>query len=425
MNILVIGGGAREHAVCWGIKHSPLCKELYCAPGNYGIGQVAELIPIKPDQVREIVAFARENKIDLVVAGPELPLVLGLADELEKAGIPCFGPSRAAAQLEASKGFMKDLCKANNIPTAAYTRTNNLDEVKKAVAGMDGKIVVKADGLAAGKGVIICANQDEAVAAAQQLFNDKSIDCTSIVIEEFLEGEEASFFALICGNDVVALAAAQDHKQVFDGDRGPNTGGMGAYSPAPVVTQQVQDDIMNKIIKPTAAALVKAGTPYSGVIFAGLMITPKGPYLIEYNVRFGDPECQALVPRLKTDLLSILFATAKNRISDLKIEWKNITTVGVVMASEGYPGDYKKGTEIKGLSAIHDSHVQIFHAATREEDGRILAEGGRVLSVVGIGANVTEAQTRAYQAIGKINWPQGFFRKDIGWRAIAREQKVA
>lgn len=426
MKILVVGGGAREHALCWAIRQSPLCRNLYCAPGNAGIAQLAECVAIKPDDVDGLVSFAERNAIDLVVVGPEQPLVLGLVNRLRAKNIKAFGPTMEAAKLEGSKGFMKDLCREYNIPTAKYAFCKTIDAAKKAVQSMgDGKIVVKADGLAAGKGVIIAENQKEALDAIHLLM-DAEVK-SSVVVEEFLEGEEASFFALVDGLNVLPLTAAQDHKRAFDGDKGPNTGGMGAYSPAPVMTKQLEAEVMQRIIQPTANAMAAKGTLFHGVFFAGLMITDKGPYLLEYNVRFGDPECQALMPRLNGDWVELFDAVASNRLSaQAAPKWHDFTTLGVVMAAKGYPDQYERNTEIKGLenlAVLQDIHL--FHAATKKEGGKTLADGGRVLSVVGIGKTASEAQQKAYQAVSQIDWPGGFCRKDIGWRAVAREKKAA
>ncbi|TAH36032.1 MAG: phosphoribosylamine--glycine ligase [Alphaproteobacteria bacterium] len=427
MNILVIGGGAREHALCWAITQSPDCGKLFCAPGNYGISQIAAGANISVTDFTAITDFIKTNKIDFVVVGPEQPLVAGLADHLIKINVPVFGPSQAAAQLEGSKGFVKDLCREHNIPTAGYERVYDVPAAEKVIARMKGKVVVKADGLAAGKGVIIAENQAEAVGAAKKLLSPGPEGHPSLVIEEFLDGEEASFFALVDGETVVPLVAAQDHKRAFDGDLGPNTGGMGAYSPAPVFTPAIQQQVMEKIIRPTARAMVSRGMPFRGVLFAGLMITETGPHLIEYNVRFGDPECQAILPRLDGDWLKVLYATATGKLSTLPaLKWRDICTLGVVYASQGYPEQYKKYTPIRNLDALKGlPHIQLFHAATKWNENQIVADGGRVLSIVGEGTTIAEAQKRAYDAIGKIDWPDGFYRKDIGWRAIAGKKQVA
>ncbi len=423
MRVLVVGGGGREHALCWAIAASPLCDALFCAPGNAGIAEEAECVPIAADAVDELVAFAKREKIDLVVVGPEAPLVLGLVDKLEAAGIRAFGPSAAAARLEGSKGFMKDLCAAHGVPTAAYGRFRDPAAAKAFVAQHGAPIVVKADGLAAGKGVTVAETVEEANAAidaalAERRFGDAGAE---IVVEEFLEGEEASFFALVDGKTALPLASAQDHKRVGDGDTGPNTGGMGAYSPAPIMTPALEAEVMERIVNPIVRAMAEAGTPYKGVLYAGLMIGKEGPKLIEINVRFGDPECQVLMPRLRSDILPALLAAAEGGLSHFDLRWIEQSALCVVMAAKGYPGPYGKGSEIRGLADAADGQdVIAFHAGTRNDRGRILADGGRVLGVTAIGASVDEAQRRAYAAIDRIDWPEGFCRRDIGWRAIGR-----
>jgi len=423
MRVLVVGGGGREHALCWAIAASPLCDALFCAPGNAGIAEEAECVPIAADAVDELVAFAKREKIDLVVVGPEAPLVLGLVDKLEAAGIRAFGPSAAAARLEGSKGFMKDLCAAHGVPTAAYGRFRDPAAAKAFVAQHGAPIVVKADGLAAGKGVTVAETVEEANAAidaalAERRFGDAGAE---IVVEEFLEGEEASFFALVDGKTALPLASAQDHKRVGDGDTGPNTGGMGAYSPAPIMTSALEAEVMERIVNPIVRAMAEAGTPYKGVLYAGLMIGKEGPKLIEINVRFGDPECQVLMPRLRSDILPALLAAAEGGLSHFDLRWIEQSALCVVMAAKGYPGPYGKGSEIRGLADAADGQdVIAFHAGTRNDRGRILADGGRVLGVTAIGASVDEAQRRAYAAIDRIDWPEGFCRRDIGWRAIGR-----
>ncbi len=423
MNILVIGSGGREHALCWSFARSPLCEKLYCAPGNAGIASVATCLPIAVDQIDAILAACSEHAIDFVMIGPELPLTLGLADALRAANIACFGPNKDAAALEGSKGFMKDMCAKAGIPTAAYARFAEAEAAKAYVRQQGAPIVIKADGLAAGKGVTIAQTVDEALKAIDEAMNDKVFGDAGneIVIEEFMVGEEASFFALCDGNDAVPFAAAQDHKAVFDGDKGPNTGGMGAYSPAPIVDATMQRRIMHEIINPTMVAMREAGKPFTGVLFAGLMITASGPKLIEYNVRFGDPETQAMLPRLKSDLLAVLFAAAKGTVNGFPLNWHDRAALCVVMAAEGYPGAYKKNTVIHGLDqAATVPDCIVFHAGTaKNAAGDMIATGGRVLGVTGWAPTVAEAQTRAYQAVDKINWPEGFCRRDIGWRAIA------
>ena len=421
MNVLLIGGGGREHALAWKLKQSPLLDRLYCAPGNAGIAQVAECVALDAADHEAVIRFCKENKIGLVVIGPEAPLVAGLADDLEAAGLRVFGPSREAARLEGSKGFTKDLCAEFGIPTGAYRRFADAASARAYVAGESVPIVVKADGLAAGKGVVIAKTHAEAEAAIDACFAGAfGAAGAEVVIEEFLAGEEASFFALTDGKTVLPLATAQDHKRAFDGDQGPNTGGMGAYSPAPIMTDELCRRVMREIVEPTVRALREAGTPFKGVLYAGLMIADGAPKLIEYNVRFGDPECQPLMLRLKSDLLPALLAVAEGRLEDIELEWHDEPALCVVMATKGYPGAYAKGSEIRNLDdAASDPAVEIFHAGTKRDGTRVLADGGRVLGVTARGANIGEARDRAYAAIGKIDWPEGFYRRDIGWRAVA------
>jgi phosphoribosylamine--glycine ligase len=422
MRILVVGSGGREHALCWSIAASPLCDKLYCAPGNAGIAAEAECVPIKVDELDKLVAFARDNRIDFVVVGPEGPLVAGLADRLRAVGIKTFGPSAKAAALEGSKSFTKELCAKYGIPTAAFKRFTEAAPAKAYVRAQGAPIVVKADGLAAGKGVVVAQSVEEAEAAIDAMLTAREFGAAGaeIVIEEFLAGEEASFFALIDGKTALPLASAQDHKTVGEGDTGPNPGGMGAYSPAPIVTEAMAEQVMKTIILPTVVAMEAEGCPFTGVLYAGLMIGPKGPRLIEYNVRFGDPECQALCLRLVSDLLPALIAAADGMLAQFHLRWKAETSLTVVMAAQGYPGPYKKGTEIKGLERAGQMRdVVVFHAGTeRSPDGRILATGGRVLGVSALGSSVAEAQARAYAAVDQIDWPEGFCRRDIGWRAV-------
>ncbi len=423
MKVLVVGSGGREHSLCWAIAKSPKCKKLFCAPGNAGIAQVAECVDIGAEDVAGIVTFATEKKIDFVVVGPEAPLVAGLVDRLEKAGILAFGPNARAAVLEGSKGFMKDLCAKYDIPTGAYDRFDEPDAAKDYIHRHGAPIVVKADGLAAGKGVILCRNDNEAFAAIDHVMIERAFGDAGdeVVIEDFLEGEEASFFALVDGKRAVPLVSAQDHKAAYDGDEGPNTGGMGAYTPAPVITKAMTKTIMDTIITPTIEAMAAEDRPYKGVLYVGLMITDKGPQVLEYNVRFGDPECQPLMMRIKSDFLEALVACAKGQLNKVKLKWHDDVALIVVMATNGYPGFYKKGSEIKGLdkaNAVDD--VVVFHAGTTADGNKILADGGRVLGVTGRGATVAEAQKRTYKAVDKIKWPEGFCRRDIGWRAINR-----
>jgi phosphoribosylamine---glycine ligase len=424
MNVLLIGSGGREHALAWAISASPLLGSLYCAPGNAGIAEVAECVDLDIADHAAVVRFCRERDIALVVIGPEAPLVAGLADDLEAARIKVFGPSRAAAQLEGSKGFTKDLCREHGIPSGAYGRFSDAPSAKAYLASRQIPIVVKADGLAAGKGVVIAETREQAEAAIDACFSGAfGAAGAEIVIEEFLEGEEASVFALVDGKSVLLLASAQDHKRVGDGDTGPNTGGMGAYSPAPVMTPGMMARVMEEIIRPTVRAMAARGTPYKGVLFLGVMITRDGPKLYEYNVRFGDPETQALMLRLKSDLLAALLATADGVLETFDLRWHDEPALTIVMASKGYPDAYASGTEIRGLDAARGIEgVEIFHAGTRQEGDRMLAAGGRVLNVTARGRTVAEAKARAYEAISRIDWPGGFYRTDIGWRAIAREK---
>ncbi|HET7849632.1 MAG TPA: phosphoribosylamine--glycine ligase [Pseudolabrys sp.] len=422
MNILILGSGGREHALAWKIAASPLCDRLYCAPGNAGIAREAECVALDIADHAAVIAFARERKIDFVVVGPEAPLCAGITDDLEAAGIKTFGPSKWAARLEGSKGFTKDLCKANNIPTGAYERFKQAAAAKDYVRKKGAPIVVKADGLAAGKGVVVAETVAEAEAAIDMMFGGGlGTPAWEIVIEEFLRGEEASFFALCDGKTAIPLASAQDHKRAFDGDRGPNTGGMGAYSPAPVMTEEMSRRTMDEIVLPTVRAMKAMGAPYKGVLFAGLMITESGPKLIEYNVRFGDPECQVLLLLLMSDLLPALLAAHDGQLRNFDLRWYQNAALTVVMAAKGYPGPYAKGSPIEGLGeAAQIEGVEIFHAGTRADGSRILSNGGRVLNVCATGSTVHEAQQRAYAAIDRIKWNDGFCRRDIGWRAIAR-----
>ena len=420
MNILLIGSGGREHALAWKMAASTELTKLWCAPGNAGIAREAECIALNVADHAAVIAFCKTNKVDLVVVGPEAPLAAGIVDDLAAAGIKAFGPSKAASQLESSKGFTKDLCKANDIPTAAYERFKDAAAAKAYVLAQGAPIVVKADGLAAGKGVVVAMTLEEADAAIDALFHTPGAEC---VVEEFMEGEEASFFVLCDGENALPLATAQDHKRAFDGDKGPNTGGMGAYSPAPVMTDAMIARTMDEIIRPTLRAMKDKGMPYKGVLFAGLMITPEGPKLIEYNARFGDPETQVLMLRMMSDLVPALMAAVDGELKHFDLRWYPQSALTVVMAAKGYPGDYVKGSVIAGLDeAAKTEGVEIFHAGTRSDGGRILANGGRVLNVTAMGDTVGQAQRRAYQAIDKIQWPEGFCRRDIGWQAIKREQ---
>ncbi len=425
MNILILGSGGREHALAWKIAGSPLTTRLYCAPGNAGIAQEAECVTLDIADHAAVIAFCKTAKIDFVVVGPEVPLVAGIVDDLEGAGIKTFGPTKWAARLEGSKGFTKDLCKANKIPTAAYERFKGAAAAKDYVRKKGAPIVVKADGLAAGKGVVVAASVAEAEAAVDMMFDGGlGTPAWEIVIEDCMVGEEASFFALCDGDTAIQLASAQDHKRVGDGETGPNTGGMGAYSPAPVMTPEMNKRVMDEIIFPTVRALKKAGAPFKGVLFAGLMITKDGPQLIEYNVRFGDPETQVIMLRLMSDLLPAVIASRDGQLKNFDMRLYPDAALTVVMAAKGYPGSYDKGTVIEGLAdAAQVDGVEVFHAGTRQDGDHIIANGGRVLNVCARGNSVAQAQQRAYAAVDKVKWPGGFCRRDIGWQAIARESK--
>ena len=430
MNILLLGSGGREHALAWKMAASPLTDRLICAPGNAGIAQEAECVALDIADHAAVISFCRANGIDFVVVGPEAPLCAGIIDDLESAGIKAFGPSRAAARLEGSKGFTKDLCRANKIPTAAYQRFGEPAAAKAYVRAHGAPIVIKADGLAAGKGVVVAQSDAEAEAAIDMMFgggiviSNMGAAGAEVVVEEFLHGEEASFFALCDGETAIPLSTAQDHKRAFDGDRGPNTGGMGAYSPAPNVDAAMSARVMAEIVEPTLRAMQAMGAPYKGVLYAGLMITADGPKLIEYNVRFGDPECQVLMLRLMSDLIPALLASRDGVLKSFDLRWYAESALTVVMAAKGYPGAYAKGSVIEGLAAAAAIEgVEIFHAGTKAEGGNIFANGGRVLDVCAVGATVRQAQARAYAAVARIRWPQGFCRHDIGARAIVRESR--
>jgi phosphoribosylamine--glycine ligase len=420
MRILVVGSGGREHALAWAIAASPLVDRVYCAPGNAGIADDAECVPVAAGDTAGLIAFCRRAAIDLVVVGPEAPLVSGLVDALEAAGIAAFGPSQRAAVLEGSKGFTKDLCAREGIPTAAYRRFEEPAAAKAYITAHGAPIVVKADGLAAGKGVVVAATVAEAETAVDAAFAGRfGAAGAAIVVEDFLAGEEASFFALCDGTHALPLAAAQDHKRVGDGDTGPNTGGMGAYSPAPIVTEAVAGQVMDRIIAPTLRAMAQDGRPFKGVLYAGLMLTADGPQLIEYNVRFGDPECQPLMLRLQSDLVPALLAARDGVLNRIDLRWHDTAAICVVMAAQGYPDDPRRGSEIAGLDrAARDPEVKIFHAGTRRDGGRLLADGGRVLGVTATGAGLAAARARAYRAVELIEWPGGFCRRDIGRRAV-------
>ncbi len=418
MQILVVGSGGREHALCYGLVRSSSVKKVYCSPGNGGIAEQAECVTLEGDDA--IVTFCRDKAIDLVVVGPEQPLVDGLADRLREAGICVFGPSAAAAQLEGSKGFTKDICQKYSIPTGAYGRFDNAADAKEYLGKQSMPIVIKADGLAAGKGVVIAARRREAERVIDEMFDGKFGDASrEIVIEEFLEGEEISFFALCDGETAVEFGSAQDHKAVGEGDTGPNTGGMGTYAPAPIMTPALRKQIMQEVILPTVKAMKAEGMPFHGVLFAGLMITRDGPQLIEFNVRFGDPEAQVLMMRLDDDLGQLLYQAASGKLPANPPQFRDEAAVCVVMAANGYPGAYEKGSEIRHIDEAEAlPGVKVFHAGTQAKDGKVLAAGGRVLGVTALGGNVLEAQTQAYAAVDKIDWPEGFCRRDIAWRAV-------
>ncbi|WP_108500973.1 phosphoribosylamine--glycine ligase [Paracoccus indicus] len=418
MNILILGGGGREHALAWAIRQNPKCDRLIVAPGNAGIAEVAECAALDIQSRAEVLEFAQENAIDFVVIGPEAPLAAGVSDALRNAGFLVFGPSQAAAQLEASKTFTKEICDACGAPTAAWACFTDGASARDYVTAQGAPIVVKADGLAAGKGVTVAETVEQAHAAIDLIF-DGEFGEMSVVIEEFMDGEEASFFILSDGVNCLPVGTAQDHKRVGDGDTGPNTGGMGAYSPAPVLTQTLQDQVMERIVRPTIAEMARQDMPFQGVLYAGLMIKDGQARLVEYNVRFGDPECQALMMRLGGQILDLLLACAEDRLDSVSANWADDHALTVVMAAEGYPGSYVKGTAIGGLEALPQTSFQMtFHAGTAEKDGQTVATGGRVLACTGRGATLAEAHARAYALVDAIDWPQGFCRRDIGWRAL-------
>jgi len=428
MQVLLVGSGGREHALAWALAQSKKCDKLYCAPGNAGIAQNAELVDIDVLDIPALVQFAKDKAIDLVVVGPEAPLVEGLTDPLQAEGITVFGPTKAAAQIEGSKAFMKDLCAKYDIPTARYARFTDAAKAKAFIDEMGAPIVVKADGLAAGKGVIIAETIEQAHESVDDMLSGNAFGeaGSEVVIEEFMEGEELSYFALADGKTILPLTSAQDHKRAYDGDKGPNTGGMGAYSPAHLMTAELEEKIIHRIIQPTVEAMEKEGCPFTGVLYAGLMIVNGEPKLIEYNARFGDPECQPLMLRLQGDLLEILLAGAEGRLDDVKgqVTWSDDPALCVVMATEGYPGSYDKNTPIRDLSEAEVVEgVTIFHAGTAlDANGTLVSTGGRVLGITAMGKTVQEARDKAYEAVDKIDWPKGFCRRDIAWRALEKSQ---
>jgi len=427
MKILLLGGGGREHALAWKIAASPLTTKLWCAPGNAGIAREAECVPLDITDHAAVVALCKKLAVDFVVIGPDNPLVAGIVDDIEAAGFRTFGPTRAAARLEGSKGFTKDLCRKYGIPTAAYERFSNADSAKAYVKTKGAPIVVKADGLALGKGVVVAQTSAEAEAAIDMMFGGAfGASGSEVVIEEFLTGEEVSFFALCDGETAIPLVSAQDHKRAFDGDKGPNTGGMGAYSPVPAFTDDLAQQAMNDFVLPTLSAMKEMGCPFKGILYLGLMLTAQGLKLIEYNVRFGDPECQVLMPRLMSDLVPALIASRDGQLKNFDLRWYDDAALVVVMATKGYPGSYGKGSVIRGLDAAGTlEDVEVFHAGTKEEAGQITANGGRVLGICGMGKSVAEAQQRAYAAVDKVDWAEGFCRRDIGHLAVGRDAAKA
>ena len=420
MNILILGGGGREHSLAWAVLQNPKCDRLIVAPGNAGIDEIAECASIDIENGPAVAEFASENAVDFVIIGPEAPLAAGVADDLRAAGILTFGPSREAARLEASKAFTKEICDAAGAPTAAWARFDDLAAAKAYVIEKGAPIVVKADGLAAGKGVVVAMTEAEALDGLEMIFGGAFGEAgAEVVVEEFMAGEEASFFVLSDGKTVLPIGTAQDHKRAFDGDEGPNTGGMGAYSPAPVLTDAIAKQAINEIIQPTIDELARRGTPYQGVLYAGLMIENGAPRLVEYNVRFGDPECQVLMMRLGAQAMDLMQAAAEGRLDAARAEWAADHAMTVVLAAKGYPGAYEKGSIIKGLSGLPETSFEmVFHAGTAESEGKITATGGRVLNVTARGATLQEARDRAYALVDRIDWPEGFCRRDIGWRAL-------
>jgi phosphoribosylamine--glycine ligase len=422
MNIMVIGGGGREHAICWKLSQSDTVKDLYCVPGNGGTGSIAVNTDINVREHSEVVAFCREKNIDLVVVGPEAPLAVGIADSLVSEGIAVFGPTYSGARLESSKIMAKELMGHYDIPTASFRIFDDFHKAEEYIRKQGAPLVVKAYGLAAGKGVIIAEDKEDAVRAAREMLVDRKFGAagSKIIVEEFLSGEEASIIVLTDGKTIIPLATSQDHKRALDGDRGPNTGGMGAYSPAPVITEDLQREIMDAIIRPTVDALNRQGITYRGVLYAGIMVTDDGPRVLEYNVRFGDPEAQVILPRMKTDAAELFMAAARGKLEGMTVEWDDREHVCVVMASEGYPGDYPRGREITGIAEAEKEGAVVFHAGTKVEEGRLLTSGGRVLGVVGSGDDIKDALEKTYRAVNRIDFKGKQFRHDIGYRAVER-----
>lgn len=420
MNILILGSGGREHSLAWAVMQNPKCDKLIVAPGNAGIAQIADCASFDIDDGGAVVGFVEENAIDFVIVGPEAPLAKGIADRLREAGVLVFGPSGEAARLEASKSFTKEICDAANAPTAAYGHFTDAEAAKAHIREQGAPIVVKADGLAAGKGVIVAMDEATALDAIDDMFGGAFGGAgAEVVIEEFMEGEEASFFILCDGKTALPIGTAQDHKRVGEGDTGPNTGGMGAYSPAPVLSDEIAQKALDEIVQPTIDEMNRRGTPYMGVLYVGLMIKDGQPRLVEYNVRFGDPECQVLMMRLGAQAMDLMHAAAEGRLADAQVNWADDHAITVVMAAQGYPGSYEKGSVIKGLNGVpEDSMNMVFHAGTSEKGGQIVATGGRVLNITARGASLQEARDRAYAMVDQIDWPEGFCRRDIGWRAL-------
>ena len=420
MKIVVIGSGAREHSLCYSISQSPLVSSIYAIPGNYGISQLAECIEIDQSNFEEIYSFCQKNMVDLIIVGPEVPLVEGIVDFFEIKGIKIFGPNKYASQLEGSKGFMKDLCQQNNIPTANYARFNNKADSIKYLKDQSLPIVIKADGLAAGKGVTVAETMEIAEQAIIDIFNEKFGANMEVVIEEFMDGEEASYFICADGENFVSLESAQDHKRIGENDTGPNTGGMGAYSPAPIFNSKIKQQVDNEIIIPTLKALQKSGNPYKGILYAGLMIKDGYAKLVEYNIRFGDPECQVLMLRMKNDIVQLILDCIDGKLNKTQIEWEDDNCATVVMASKGYPGEYKKNTIIRGIEKLESSDIfQVFHAGTNHDGSNLLATGGRVLSVTAKNETLSEALNIIYKSISQLEWPEGYYRKDIGKKALS------